>query len=130
MIRYCTVCWAENRYQAEQCDRCGAPLAASDEADYVDSLITALHHPEASTPVRAALILGRIKDPRAIGPLRLLALNPPDPYIAAAAVEALAAFDGQEVSQTLELVVKEGGAPARRAASQALLRLRSRRQRS
>lgn len=69
MVFYCPDCWAEVRAESEHCPACGRSLAASD-VDFVDKLISALHHPE---PTRAALAIQILSDmlaePRAILPL-------------------------------------------------------------
>jgi HEAT repeat protein len=59
------------------------------EPDYVEKLIAALRHEEPETTVRAAWILGRIADRRAVGPLIDAAGRGGDPEFLAAVVEAL-----------------------------------------
>lgn len=59
------------------------------EPDYVEKLIAALQHEEPETTVRAAWILGRIADRRAVGPLVVAAERGGDPEFLAAVVEAL-----------------------------------------
>lgn len=59
------------------------------EPDYVEKLIAALRHEEPQTTVRAAWILGRIADRRAVGPLIDAAAGGGDPEFLAAVVEAL-----------------------------------------
>lgn len=120
LTRFCTHCWAKNPWEAERCVRCQAPLSGPSGEDYVDKLISALRHPEASTPIRAAALLGQIADRRAVEPLRRLALDAPDPYIARAAVLALAAFNDAAITDVLGRVAAEGAVPARKAARDAL----------
>jgi len=117
---FCADCWADNPAGAERCRRCGAVLALQRAADYVEKLIRALDHPESATPVRSTTILGKIGDPRAIGPSSRLALDAPDPYIAEAAVLVLGNFESERVTVLLRMVQRRGAAPARRAAGAAL----------
>jgi HEAT repeat protein len=59
------------------------------DKDYVEKLIVALGHPQQETPIRAAWILGNLRDERAEEPLIKLIGRTQDVYIACAAVEAL-----------------------------------------
>lgn len=59
------------------------------EPDYVEKLIAALRHEEPETTVRAAWILGRIADRRAVRPLIRAADRGGDPEFLAEVVEAL-----------------------------------------
>ena len=77
--------------RAEGCPRCGA--AVSDEyraRPYVDKLIWALGHPDNATRVRAADLLGRIGEARAVRPLINVIRSMPDVYVASVACHALA----------------------------------------
>jgi len=72
------------------CPQCGQDIATFWKAKgYVEKLITALDHPEPETRMRAAWILGKRGETRAIGALIELARGTDDVYIATAAVEAL-----------------------------------------
>lgn len=92
MVFYCPDCWAEVRAESEHCPACGRSLAASD-VDFVDKLISALHHPE---PTRAALAIQILSDmlaePRAILPLINLLGTARDSYVLKSAVIALGRF--------------------------------------
>lgn len=66
----------------------GAELP-SEDSDYASKLISALDHPEPETPVRAAWILGELRETRAVGALVGLLEKGRDPYILAGAAEAL-----------------------------------------
>jgi len=72
--------------------------------DYVDKLIVALDHREPETPVRAAWILGRLQDKRAVEPLIKLIDATEDVYIARAAVEALGRIDTAKARKYLKAV--------------------------
>ncbi|MEJ2672881.1 MAG: HEAT repeat domain-containing protein [Deltaproteobacteria bacterium] len=52
-------------------------------------LIIALNHPEKETPIRAAWLLGQLKDKQAVSPLIDLIKKTEDVYIAREAVQAL-----------------------------------------
>lgn len=60
IVRYCPACYAENATQDTTCHRCGAPLTAQTEEDYLAKLVWALGHPEPETRIRAAALLGRL----------------------------------------------------------------------
>ena len=64
-IYYRPLCHAENRLSDANCHRCGAELDTGG-ADYVSKLISALDHPEPETPVRAAWILGELRERRTV----------------------------------------------------------------
>jgi HEAT repeat protein len=87
---YCPKCHDDFPEDIERCPRCGLNISAYyDAKDYVDKLIIALRHPEPETSVRAAWLLGKIKDERAVTPLIGLIGETDDVYIARTAVEAL-----------------------------------------
>jgi HEAT repeat protein len=66
---YCEKCYAANAEGAKVCGQCGAPLDAKATGDYTDRLLWALHHPEPTVAPRAAWILGKRRDVRAVKPL-------------------------------------------------------------
>ena len=122
-IYYCPVCHAENRMGDVTCSRCGAELGASDE-DYVSKLISALEHPEPETPVRAAWILGELKERRAVEALeRVLTEAGRDPYLLASAVEALGKIGDPGAVGSLALALKSSYLSVRLSAVEALSRL-------
>ena len=88
MSAHCPRCQFENQPEDRLCRRCGAELLSGGE-DYASKLISALAHPEPETPVRAAWILGELREGRAVDALTSLVKKSGDPYILAAAVEAL-----------------------------------------
>ncbi|HDP79448.1 MAG TPA: hypothetical protein ENN21_01250 [Spirochaetes bacterium] len=90
MRYYCPGCHADFSEDHERCPRCGINIASFFESrDYIDKLIAALRHPEPSTPLRAAWLLGKIGDPRAEKPLMECALETDDLYFLRAALLAL-----------------------------------------
>jgi HEAT repeat protein len=87
---FCPNCWRETPEGARVCPHCGVDIEAfGGERDFVEHLILALRHPEPQTPIRAAWILGQLRDERAVAPLARLLQEAPDVYIARAAAEAL-----------------------------------------
>lgn len=92
---FCPKCWGEVAEDAHFCQHCGVDMDAFwKDRDYVEHLILAIQHPEPQTPIRAAWILGQIRDERAVAPLARLARDTKDVYIARAAVEALGQIGG------------------------------------
>lgn len=90
LSRFCPDCFAVEPWDAETCAACGALLERDDRYD--DRLIWALGHPDTERAMLAADLLARRATAAAIGPLiELTAVR--EPYRAAAAARALAAFD-------------------------------------
>jgi hypothetical protein len=87
MVRYCPVCGSEADDHC--CRKCGAPLQPSASGTYEEKLIWALGHPDATTPVRAATILGARRALAAVEPLVAVALYTSDFYLQEAAAVAL-----------------------------------------
>jgi len=95
---YCPVCWKEFHEDLGRCPQCGADIYEFwNSRDFVEKLILALEHPEPTTPIRTAWLLGRIKDPRAVNALKRLAKKSRDVYIARAALEALGQMDEPDI---------------------------------
>lgn len=100
---YCPDCWLDFEKDYAVCPSCGFRIREFwSSKDYVEKLIVSLHHPEQSTPVRAAWLLGKIRDPRAVVPLCELVGRAPDVFIARAAVSALGEIDTPEARRFLE----------------------------
>lgn len=89
---FCPNCWEKVPEKAKHCPACGRSLAADGE-DYVDKLLTALHHFE---PMRAALAIQILSEmmgePRAIVPLVELLDTAHDANVLRSAVVALGRF--------------------------------------
>lgn len=66
---YCPKCYEANPEDAKRCNTCGEDLTTRKDEAFVDGLIWALRHPEPTVAPRAARILGRLKEHRAVGPL-------------------------------------------------------------
>jgi HEAT repeat protein len=102
MVVYCSECWSENQYGESKCRSCGASLIPVSEENYVTKLIKALRHPEPSTPIRAAWILGNRKEIQAVPQLLILLQSSSDPYILSSVVNALGQIGDSSVIDTLE----------------------------
>ena len=121
---YCPACWSEVSEKARVCPACGADIGElSANRDYIEKLIAALAHPEPTTPIRAAAILGRLKAHQAVEPLVNVLRGPADPYLKTAAAEALGAIGAGEAREALTELATAGPAVARRAAANALAQL-------
>ncbi len=122
-IYYCPVCHAENQMGDAICNSCGAELNSSSQ-DFVSKLISALDHPEPETPVRAAWILGELKEKRAVEALeRVLTEGGRDPYLLASVVEALGKIGDPGAVGPLSLALKSSYLSVRLSAVEALGRL-------
>ncbi len=99
---YCPRCWRDFDRDVPQCPHCGLDIEGFWKSkDYVGKLVLALQHPEKETPIRAAWLLGQLKDTRAVPPLIDLVNKTEDVYIARAAVKALGEIDTPEARQFL-----------------------------
>lgn len=86
---YCPECYAANNERDAVCGRCGAALNSDPRGDYADRLIWALNHPEPTVAPRAAWILGRRRDAKAVAPLIAVLESRKDMGVQEAAVVAL-----------------------------------------
>ena len=111
MRYYCPGCWEDFPEDTAKCPACGLDIhQAWKSKDYVQKLIAALSHRQQSTPIRAAWILGKLRERRAVGPLIELVGRTNDVYIATEAVNALEEIDTPEAKAFLETLA---GHPAR-----------------
>lgn len=120
MTYFCPVCWAEVAAEQMICGRCGADLRAWEGQGYVEKLITALRHPEPTTPLRAAWLLGRLRAREAVPPLMELARSSPDLFLREAAVEALGRIGDPRSLELLRALARSESVLVRRAARRAL----------
>lgn len=122
MIHYCPSCWAEVP-GGPKCPACGADIHALAQESYEEKLIRALHHPEPTTPIRAATILGELRSRAAVEPLINLVYSSSDPYIQEAGVIALGRIGDPRASSPLRRWSSEGALRVRLAAQQALKKI-------
>lgn len=122
---YCPACWAETPEGAATCPCCSADVqGVTDSRSYTAKLVAALSHPEPTTPVRAAKILGELRAAEAVGPLLDLVRQTRDPYTQAAAAEALGRIGAAESWPVLAELAENGPILARRQARIALSRMK------
>jgi hypothetical protein len=98
---YCWACYGRNAVPAGICLRCGGEIEAPPSTSYAERLLWALEHPVSERRVEAALILGQRRERSAARRLRALALESPDSFLAAAALESLVAICGVEPTREL-----------------------------
>lgn len=128
MTFYCPKCWSEVAAEVASCPSCGALIQqVLAEQDYVDKLIAALKHPEPTTPIRAAWILGERKERRAVEPLSRLVHECRDPFIVEAAVEALGKIGDPRCVPALRIALAQGALRVREKARIALTQILHRR---
>lgn len=113
-VRYCPACYATNEWDAERCAACETKLATDDSYD--DQLLWALDHPDTATAMFAAELLAERKTQAAIERL-IRATDSPDPYRAAAAARALAAFDDERARASVRALRQHPSVLVRRAVS-------------
>jgi len=118
---YCPACWADFGEDFDWCPHCGLDVREFwASKDYVEKLVLALNHPEKSTPIRAAWILGKLRDPKAVKALIGLIGKTKDVYLAVAAVRALAEIGTHDAIAFLETVCDHPARMVREAARKAL----------
>ncbi len=119
---FCPGCWEDFSEDFVFCPACGLNIHAFwDSLDRVEKLVLALHHPEPSTPVRAAWLLGKTEDPRALKALTELLQETRDVYLALAAVRALGDSRAPEAIAFLKTLRTHPAATIRRAVERVLV---------
>ena len=119
---YCTNCWKEIEKDRKVCPHCKSEQEQLGRETFVQKLIRALRHPEPETPIRAAYVLGRLHALDAVPELINVIHESPDPYIAAACVEALGGIGGGAALDELKHILKlEHSVIVRRAVEDALM---------
>lgn len=96
MHYFCPNCFAEIEENARICPQCQFHLDQWDDLDYDQKLITAIHHKETFTRMRAVYFLGERKTLAAIEPLQAAFLAATDPYFKAEILAALWKIDQHE----------------------------------
>lgn len=100
---FCPGCWRDFGEDLARCPHCGLDIRAFwDSKDYVEKLILALNHPEPTTPVRAAKLLGCMRAAQAVEPLMRLVDKSGDVFAVRAAMQALAAIGTSTARRFLE----------------------------
>jgi len=129
MVRYyCPGCWKDSQEDFRKCPSCGLDIHRFwDSKDYAEKLIVSLRHPEPTTPIRAARLLGRLKDPRAVPALIKLIRDRKDLFVAGAAIGALGEIGTPEAVAFLESLLQSSDGRIRDLARKALGPLKTRR---
>jgi HEAT repeat protein len=122
---FCPACWKEIE-RADACPYCHADLREFSDETFDQKLIRALCHPEPSTPVRAATILGERRCKAAVEPLIQVAVSSADPYIQEAAVDSLARIGDLRALPSLAQLKRDGMLRVRLAAERAISALKDR----
>jgi HEAT repeat protein len=118
---YCPGCWRDFGEDLARCPHCGLDIHAFwDSKDYVEKLILALDHPEPTTPVRAAELLGRVRAAQAVEPLTRLVQHGADVFVVRAAIRALGAIGTSNARESLEALASDPAQWFREEAAQAL----------
>jgi HEAT repeat protein len=110
MLAYCPHCWATVPVKAQVCPACGAVIEGA-EAGIVDKYIAALRHPQAETRLRAAWMLGRMREARAVTALLAVvaARGDDDPYLLSAVVKSLGQIGDEQAVPSLAGLLDEPG---------------------
>ncbi len=123
---YCPSCWSSVPRHAVVCPICGAVIK-DDAADIVEKYITALRHPDSATRLRAAWLLGRMRQQRAVPALvqLVVARQENDPYLTSVAARSLGSIGSPEAVPCLVDLMADSQASfmARIQAAQALERI-------
>jgi len=121
MRYFCPGCWEDFAEDLDRCPHCGLNIRTFFASrDYVDKLIVALKHPEPETPGRAAWILGRRRESKAVGPLIELLRKTQDVYTASEAVRALSRIGTPEAMAFLRTLTEHPAGMVRQAVADAL----------
>lgn len=123
---FCPGCWKDFREDLPLCPHCGLDIAGFlKTTDFVDKLILALDHPEKETRLRAAWILGKLREPRAIGPLGRVLATSGDVYLAGEAAAALGKIGTIEARSVLRKSIEHPAQMVRGKIREVLCRLTS-----
>lgn len=88
---FCPVCWAESQEDAPICPHCGAEISRVLAAkSYPERLADALRHPEPTTPLRVAHVLGLRREAAAVPVLAEHARETKEIYLCLECLTALA----------------------------------------
>ncbi len=102
MRYYCPRCWKDFSNDYEICPYCGLNIKEFwSKKDKVEKLIIALNHPEGSTRLRAAWLLGKEKDPRALPHLIKACNREDDLYLIRECIKAIGLIGGNEAEKFL-----------------------------
>ena len=122
-MRYlCPYCWQDSASESSsaRCPSCGRVSERSWKSmGYADKLIRALRHPVMEVRIRAAGILGRLREPRAVRALIRLVRHDGNLYVQAASARALREIGGAGAQAFLNTLVDHPSGLVRTEAQQA-----------
>ncbi len=99
---YCPNCWRELKHDAVTCPACGTDISRFwASMSYKKKLIHALGHPEPTTVMRVAWLLGEMKVEKAVPNLICLIDKTTDIYIALEVTRALGKINTPQCRQAL-----------------------------
>ena len=120
MIFFCPNCWSSVKEDEEICRECQADIESLDHLSFFEKLVNALNHSVRTTRIRAAYILGELRDKRAIAPLLDVIDKTDDLFLIEGIALALGKIDGKEVLSTLIQLMDHASFLVRRAALNSL----------
>ena len=120
MIFFCPNCWSRVKEDEKICRECQADIESLDHLSYFEKLVNALNHSVRTTRIRAAYILGELRDKRAIAPLLDVIDKTDDLFLIEGIALALGKVDGREVVPTLIQLMEHPSFLVRRAALNSL----------
>ena len=128
MIFYCPNCWTHVKEDEKVCHECKANIELLDHRNYFEKLISALSHSERTTRIRAAYILGELRDRRAIKPFAKMlskAGGIQDVFFIEMIAVALGKLDGEEALPILIRLMDHPSFLVRRAALNSLSKFKN-----
>lgn len=128
MIFFCPNCWSRVKENESICPECRAEIEPLDQRDYFEKLVGSLQHPDATTKIRAAYILGEMGDKRAINPLVDILNQPWDIqglFFIREIAFALEKIDGEEAVPALVHLLDHPSFLIRESALKALSKIKS-----
>jgi HEAT repeat protein len=128
MIFYCPNCWTHVKEDEKVCHECKANIELLDHRNYFEKLVNALKHSERTTRIRAAYILGELRDRRAIKPFAEVvskARGIQDVFFIEMIAVALGKLDGEEALPILIRLMDHPSFLVRRAALNSLSKFKN-----
>ncbi len=125
---YCPNCWTHVKEDEKVCHECKIDIEPLDHRSYFQKLVNALNHPERTTRIRAAYILGTLGDRRAIKPLTKVldkSSGTEDVFFIETVAISLGKVDGEEIVPVLIRLMDHPSFLVRRAALHSLGNFRS-----
>lgn len=121
---FCPYCWRRVCEDDSICPKCSGDIRAADARPFSEKLRAALHHSEPQTRVRAAWILGELREESAVQELMALVEGADDGFVAEVTAEALGKIGVPEALAVLEKAEEWGTARVRLASRKAVEQIR------